>query len=295
MAVIESEITEQARFSRRIVPDERHIGQLLLRAGKLTPQAIKVVVLEQRRQGLRFGDAALRLGFVTDFDIQSALSRQYEYPYLNNGESALSTALIAAYQPFSVQAEALRALRTQLMLRWFRERNRVLAVVAARAGAGCSVLSANLAVTFAQLGKRTLLIDANLRAPRQRELFGLKADLGLSSVLAGRSSLAQAPAVVAPFDNLAVLCAGPKVPNPQELLGRTSFANVIDAAPTAFEVVIVDAPPTLDYADAQVIAARSRGCLLVARRHSTRVVDVTQAEAKLALTGASLLGSVLCD
>jgi protein-tyrosine kinase len=295
MAVIESEIRGRAPHFSRITPDDRHIGQLLLRAGKLTEQSIKVVVLEQRRQGLRFGDAALRLGFVKDVDIQYALSRQFDYPYLSNTESTLGAALIAAYQPFSAQAEALRALRTQLMLRWFRDRHCALAVVAAHSGTGCSVLAANLAVVFAQLGERTLLIDANFRAPRQHELFGLKAHLGLTSVLAGRGSLAEAPVIVSPFENLSVLCAGPSVPNPQELLGRSSFANAIETAPGAFDAVIVDAPPVLEYADAQVIAAQTGGCLLVARRHGTRVADVMRAEAKLALTGAVLLGAALCD
>ena len=295
MAVVEHEITDHSRRFRKVTAGDTHIGQLLLRAGKLTEGDIIRIVTEQHQRGTRFGDAAIRLGLVSDLDIQDALARQYQYPYSRPGESALSAALIAAHQPFGVQAEALRALRTQLMLRWFNDRSKVLAVVSPRSGAGSSILAANLAVVFAQLGERTLLIDANLRHPSQHELFGLKPQVGLAGVLAGRGQFKEASELIAPFANLSVIGAGPKVPNPQELLGRTTFSYVMETAPAAFDVVIVDTPPVLDYADAQLIAARAGGCLIVTRRHKTSVVDVKQAESQLAQTGAILLGTVICE
>jgi protein-tyrosine kinase len=295
MAVVERDIAEQARRFTRGTPDGRRIGQLLLQDGKLTERSIKVVALEQKRQGMRFGDAAVRLGLISELDVQRALSRQLEYPCVRSGESALSSALIAAYEPSSPQAEALRALRTQLMLHWFRDGNCALAVVAARSGTGSSILSANLAILMAQIGARTLLIDANLRKPRQHELFGMKPDIGLASVLAGRGAVSEALVTASPFDNLLVLCAGAAVPNPQELLGRGTFANLIETAPANFDAVIVDVPPLKDYADAQMVAARAGSCLIVARRHHTRVSDVMEARAKLAPTGATVLGAVLCD
>jgi protein-tyrosine kinase len=295
MAVVEHEITDHTRRFRNVTAGDTHIGQLLLRAGKLTESDIIRVVTEQHQRELRFGDAAVHLGLVSDLDIQDALARQYQYPYSRSGESALSAALIAAHQPFGVQAEALRALRTQLVLRWFKDRSKVLAIVSARTGAGNSILAANLAVVFAQLGERTLLIDANFRHPTQHELFGLKGDLGLATVLAGRSPFKEAAEVIVPFANLSVLCAGPKAPNPQELLGRTMFSYVIETAPAAYDVVIVDSPPVLEYADAQLIAARAGGCLVVTRRHRTTVADVRQVEAQMAHTGAILLGTAICE
>src|SRR5690606_31480932 len=84
--------------------------------------------------------------------------------------NAFSKALIAAYKPYTPQVEALRALRSQLMIHWFEHGNKALAVVAANAREGCSDLAANLAVVFSQLGERTLLIDANLRQPSPRRL-----------------------------------------------------------------------------------------------------------------------------
>jgi receptor protein-tyrosine kinase len=269
------------------------IGQLLLEAGKLTEEDIPKILQTQRQRALRFGDTACLLGLVTEKDVQYALSHQYQYCYSPSGESALSPALFTMHEPFSAQAEALRALRTQVHLRWFQDRSRALAMLSPRSGEGCSTLTANLAVVFAQLGERTLLIDANLRKPKLHHIFGDSGRVGLSGLLAGRSSLEEAVTSVAALENLSILCAGPVPPNPQELLGRVSFSYIIETLPSKYDVVIIDAPAVLDYADAQIIAARAGGCVLVTRRHSTRMADVEQSLVRLRPTGASMLGCVI--
>ena len=86
-------------------------------------------------------------------------------------QSRYGSELVAISQPYAPQVEALRVLRGQLMMRWFTDEHRSLAIVSAKAGEGCSYLAANLAVIFAQLGQRTLLVDANLRNPRQHLIF----------------------------------------------------------------------------------------------------------------------------
>jgi len=270
------------------------IGQLLLRQGKLSEEDIRHVVVAQLKHAVRFGEAALSLGLVNESDLTRALSTQYEYSYLRIGESNLSTELVAAYQPFGMQAEALRSLRTMLTLRWFNDRAKTLAIVAPRSGDGCSVIAANLAILFAQLGKLTLLIDGNFRRPRQHTLFDLRPVTGLSNLLAGRVSLKEASIPIEPFDNLWVLCTGSSPPNPQELLGRVSFSRLLQTAAASYDVVIMDAPPFMEYADAQIIAARAGGCLLLARRHLTAVVDIEKIKARLQPTGTTLLGAVIC-
>src|SRR5690606_4220829 len=102
-----------------LYPVDRSIGQILLDSGKLKPSDAERVLRLQKEKGIRFGDACLQLRLVTQQDIDSALSQQFEYPYVRPGEADLSPELIAAYHPFSEQVEALRALRTQLLLRWF--------------------------------------------------------------------------------------------------------------------------------------------------------------------------------
>ncbi len=271
------------------------LGQLLRTSGKLTDVDIGRVIVVQRQKNLRFGEAAQSLGLVSREDVEHALAQQFEYPYVRTAESGLSSLLVAAREPFGAHAEALRALRGQLTLRWFNDRCKTLAVVAARHAAGASGVAANLALAFAQLGERTLLIDANLRRPVQHELFGIARPDGLSRLLAGRSQFKQALSPIAPFASLAVLCAGAPPPNPHELVSSVGFSYLIETAPALFDVVIVDAPPLLEYPDAQVIAARAGGCLLVTRRHRTSLADVERAKQQLEPTGAALVGAVIND
>ena len=91
---------------------EASIGRLLLDMGKLTPEDAEHVLRLQKIEGLRFGDAAQKLGLITDADIRQVLSLQFDYPYLQPEQGNFDPELVAAYQPFSAQVEALRALRT---------------------------------------------------------------------------------------------------------------------------------------------------------------------------------------
>jgi chain length determinant protein tyrosine kinase EpsG len=272
---------------------DTRLGELLHGDGTLTEQDIQDIFAAQMEHGERFGEAASRLGLVSEQDVRRALARQVDFPCVAPGESALSPKLIAAYRPDSKRAEELRTLRSELVLRWFGRGNSVLAVVEARQGHGCSVLAANLAVTFAQLGERTLLIDADLRAPTQHALFGLTPKYGLVDFLKGREALDKVPIEVPGFSGLSVMCAGAPPPNPQELLGHLSFGYVIETAPAKYDVVIVDAPPILECADGQLIAARAGGAVFATRRHRTSVADAKRVKSQLEPAGALLLGAVI--
>jgi len=272
---------------------DTRLGELLHTNGTLTEQDIQDIFAAQMEHGERFGEAASRLGLVSEQDVRRALARQVDFPRVASGESALSPELIAAYRPDSKRAEQLRTLRSELVLRWFGRGNSVLAVVEARQGQGSSALAANLAVTFAQLGERTLLIDADLRAPTQHRLFGLTPKYGLVDFLKGREALDKIPTEVLGFSGLSVMCAGAPPPNPQELLGHLSFGYVIETAPAKYDVVIVDAPPTLECADAQLIAARAGGAVLATKRHRTGVADAIRVRSQLERAGAALLGAVI--
>lgn len=274
-------------------PADTRLGELLQHDGTLTEQDVREIMATQRLQGERFGEVASRLGLVKEQDVQHALARQAEFPLAVPGESTLSPELITAYQPSSARAEELRTLRSELGIRWFGKGHRALAIIEARPGDGGAVLAANLAVAFAQLGERTLLIDANLRAPSQHELFGLKSDVGLADFIRGRENLDSAAVKVPGFNCLSVMFAGALPPNPQELLGHVSFAYLMETATTKFGVVIVDTPPMLQCADAQLIAARAGGAVLATRRHETRLTDVVRIKSQLEAAGVALLGAVV--
>lgn len=270
------------------------IGRLLLKLGKISSEDTENILRTQQEQGLLFGDAALKLGLISDADIRQVLALQFNYPYLLEGQGNYSNELIAAYQPFSQKVEALRALRSQLMVRWFNDSNKSLAIVSANEGEGVSYLTANLAIMFSQLGMRTLLIDANMRDPRQHILFNLKEHRGLSDIIAGRAGL-DVVSHVEFFENLSVLGAGTTPPNPQELLNRASFTYFIDQANDQYDIVLVDTSAATFTADAQVTVSRCGGALLVSRLNHTRLSDLTEVRNQIAVTGASLVGAVIND
>ena len=271
------------------------IGTILVDTGRINLEEAEQILRLQKAQGMRFGEAAIQLGLLTDDDIQYALSHQYGYRYLRRGESRISEEMVAAYAPRSPQVEALRALRSQLMLRWFASDDgghKTLAVVGTGRGEGRSYLAANLAIVFSQLGESTLLIDADLRHGRQHQIFHLENNAGLSTVLGGRSSTA--PVLrLAELESLSVLTAGPVPPNPQELLGRDVFGKLMDKFAQMFDVVIIDTPAGSAYADAQTIAARSGGALLTVREHRTSIDTAQQFTSGLAELGVSVVGAVV--
>ena len=270
------------------------IGALLLASGKLEPDDAERVLRMQKETGIRFGEAAVRLGLVSADDVRQALARQFSYPYLQQGKGELSPRLLAAYEPFSPQAEALRAIRSQLLLRWFGRGHRALAVVGVTPDDDAALCASNLAVVFAQLGARTLLVDANLRAPRQQEAFALASRQGLSDLLAGRAGLDVIVSVPA-FADLSVMPAGTLPPNPQELLAREGFRNLHAALEGRYDVVLYDVPPYSSGADAVTVACRAGGALLVVRRHAVRVAYLARAATELAEAGCEVLGSVMVE
>jgi chain length determinant protein tyrosine kinase EpsG len=273
-------------------PRDAMIGRVLQEMGKISAEEAERVAQLQKKENLRFGDAARKLRLVGDADILQALAIQFDYPYLEAEKGELSQLLTAAYAPFSPEVEALRALRSQLVLRWFGLGRRALAVMSPNAGEGCSELAANLAIVFAQLGERTLLIDANLRRPMQQVLFHLDETRGLSDVLIGRTSIE----VIHEIDsiaNLSVLTAGTIPPNPQELLNRKSFAELMALVQERYDVVIVDTPPAILSADAQIVAARCRGALLVSRLDETPLPHVANVAEQLVMCDAQVVAAIV--
>ena len=275
----------------------RSLGAILIDSGQLKPEDAERVLQYQKEHNLRFGEAAMRLGLISEADIQYALSRQFAYAYLRKtpGEARpLSDDLVAAYQPFSPRVEQLRAIRSQLMLRWFdrAEERQVLTIVGADRADGRSCLAANLAIVFSQLGERTLLVDADMREPRQHYLFNLENQIGFSTLLAGRSR-EEAIVRITDLAGLSVLPAGPTPPNPLELLNRLNFDEFMIQAKGAYDVVIVDTPALSSGEDAAMIAVRTGAALAVARSGSTRVAAFTDLVQGLMDAGVTLVGSVL--
>jgi len=272
------------------------IGAVLVGAGRLTVLEAEQILELQREQGLRFGEAGVKLGLLTQADIDFALSRQFDYPYLVRGASKISESVVAAYEPRHPLVERLRELRTQLMLRWFDgdDARKAIAVLSAARGEGRSFVAANLAVLFSQLGRRTLLIDADLRNPIQHELFGLNNRVGLSALLSGRGgpdTIQRIPGLT----HLSVLPAGTSPPNPHELLARPVFGRLLDQLAQQVEAILIDSPATSESADAQVIAVRAGAAMIVVRKNTSRAWRVQGVSEDVSDGKATVLGAVLND
>ena len=280
---------ESARPPRR----DRRIGEILIADGKLRPEDVAAVLRRQSEQGLRFGETAVHMSLISRDDLRSAIARQYDAPHLLPGNRRVGQELVVACEPFDRTAEQVRALRTQLLIRWANEgvRRRQLAIVSPGPGEGRSYVAANLAAAFAQLGDRTLLVDCDLRRPRQHQIFDVPDRFGLSTYLAGRSDKS-AILPVPELGRLWVLPAGARPPNPQELLSRDAFGELLEDLQAEFDVVLFDTPPAGQYADAQTVAYRAGSALVLARRDHTRLADTERVISDLAETGTRLVGTV---
>lgn len=292
-----NKIAERAVKTRDMPPDRgRAIGAILIEQGRLNVEDVEEIQAFANLHGLRFGDAAIQLQRLSQLDIESAIAQQYNYPVLaRGGDSGVADDVIAGYQPQSEAVEPLRALRSQLILRWLNgTKRKVLAVTSAERGEGRSWLAANLATMFAQLGERTLLIDADMRHPRQHRLFNIDNSVGLSALLTGRAGREIARRIH-PQLRLYVLPAGVLPPNPQELLARQVFEVVVDHFAAQFSVVIVDTPAISDTADAQILAANAGSAIIMGRRNHTRQSKLLAAMDMLTQSGVNVIGSVLND
>jgi receptor protein-tyrosine kinase len=275
---------------------ERAIGAILVEAGTLTRVDVERILGEQQEKGTRFGDTGIELGLLRQEDIDFALSRQFDYPYLRRGESRVSETLVAAYEPAHPRVEALRALRSELMLRWFDQEpaRKALAVMSEARGEGRSYIAANLAIVLSQLGGRTLLIDADLRKPSQHLLFGLENRIGLSTVLSGRAG-SEAVQRIPRLDNLSLLPAGVLPPNPQELLARPMFGQLLAQLRHHLDFIILDTPPATESADAQTVAVRAGAALMVVRKNAARLWRVQAISEGVARAKTTIVGAVLND
>lgn len=270
------------------------IGKLLVDAGKLKQQDLERVFKLQREHNLRFGEAAVKLGLVSEADIQHALSYQFEYPYSPDDREGLSSDLVAAIAPNGKKAETLRSVRSQLLHRWFQLGHKTLAIGCVKKVEGASYLAANLAVLFAQLGKKTLLIDADMRQPRQHEIFNLGNSKGLSDILAGRAE-ATISCPIKAFPTLSVLASGSPPPNPAELLVRPVFGALLSSLESSYEVILIDMPPFPYISDFQAVSTKSGGVLIAARRNVSRLAALSDLKAKILRTSATVIGVVVLD
>ena len=203
--------------------------------------------------------------------------------------------LFPVEEPHSNVAEAYRLLRTSLSFFSSEGPIRIVQVTGAGAGEGKTTTAANLAVALAQAGQRVVAVSCDLRRPRLHEFFDAPNDSGLTSALAGHTSVSQLLQKVAADDGLRLLASGPTPPNPSELLGSRRAEQAIEAVADLADVVVVDCPPVLPVTDALLVSQLVDATLFVAAANLTSKRQVRRAVGLLRQSGAPIVGTVLTE
>ncbi|QYA44590.1 CpsD/CapB family tyrosine-protein kinase [Macrococcoides bohemicum] len=197
-------------------------------------------------------------------------------------------------RPKSVISEQIRTLRTNILFTSADVKIKKMLVTSSEQGEGKSTISANLAVSFAQAGYRTLLVDADLRKPTQHKIFEQMNVKGLSNLIAGQVLLEETinPNVLPGLD---LLTSGPVPPNPAELLGSLAMEDLLIKLSEMYDLVLLDTPPVLAVADSQILGNLVDGSLLVVNSEFTHRDKVVDAKNQLDKSSSKTLGIILND
>lgn len=200
--------------------------------------------------------------------------------------------LITLLNPNSPISEQYRTVRTNLQFAVAGDQPlRSMTVVSSGPGEGKSTSAANLAVVFAQAGRKVLLVDADMRKATVHKTFGLSNEMGLSNLVSGQqaaSSVIQATDV----NNLSIITSGPTPPNPAELLNSRRMNVLMEELYQTFDLIIFDLPPVMTVADGLIMASKTDGTVLVIREGVTRKDSVLEAKSRLLQAKARILGVI---
>lgn len=200
--------------------------------------------------------------------------------------------LISLLNPSSPVSEVYKTLRTNIQFSSFESKLQVFMVTSSVKGEGKTTTISNLAVAYAQEGKRVLLIDCDLRSPSVHEVFSQKNGAGLSSILAGQHSWQEIVRDTA-ADTLSLLTSGPIPPNPSELLGSKRMRDLLEELRSHFDIIFLDAPPVLAVTDSLVLSGLCDGVLLVVQAGKVDKELVKKTTASLTHVNARMIGTVL--
>ncbi len=298
----------------RVDISDEEISEALTALWRLSPESVDRVLDTMRIKHMSFIDAATYTGVVTAKEaeeavawvrnrasasqsnvIETALNRQErsrQTPVKVGEQVRPDRQLILAHDPYNDRSERIRALRTELLLLLSdNNHSNTIAVLSPGTGEGRSQLAAELAIAFSQLGRRTLLVDGDLRHPCQQVLFGATDQWGFAQALA----FGEHPPLytVEGLPHLWLLTAGPLVPNPLELLSSQRMERLVNDWRYQYDFVIIDTPPSSQYADGLAIATVAGYVLMLSRAQHTPFSAMKDLLRRLSTTQSRVLGAVL--
>lgn len=236
------------------------------------------------------------LGIIPEISSRETISRRFS---TNGGgeretveDETVASRLITHLDPKSPVSEAYRTLRTNIQFQKLKNKESALMVTSSAPKEGKSTTIANLAITMAQMGSKTLLVDTDLRRPVIHSVFNLNKDRGITNFLLGKMSFGE---IVKPtmVDNLSVVTSGPLPPNPSELLASEEMDEFIEQARSHFDVVLFDSPPVIAVTDAAILSTKVDGLILVVKAHQTQKTAIARAKNLLDNVKANVVGCLL--
>lgn len=210
----------------------------------------------------------------------------------NKTKRLMPRKLVARTNPHSIAAEQYRTIRTNINFSTLDIDSKVILFTSAAKEEGKSTTAANMAIVFAETGKKVLLIDADMRRPTLYRTFQLGNNTGLSNLLLRKGSLKQS-VKVSGIANLDLLMSGQIPPNPAELLESDALDELMAEMRESYDYILFDSPPILSVTDSKILANRCDGTVLVVNTGKSEKISVEKARDSLATAKALILGVVL--
>ncbi|MDW3990625.1 polysaccharide biosynthesis tyrosine autokinase [Staphylococcus saprophyticus] len=195
-------------------------------------------------------------------------------------------------KPKSTVSEKFRGIRSNIMFSSAEKEIQSLLITSEKPSSGKSIISANIAVTYAQAGYKTLIIDGDMRKPTQHYIFDLPNNSGLSNLIVNKATYTESIKETK-VQNLSILTAGPTPPNPSELIASTQFDEIYNELLSDYDFIVVDTPPVNTVTDAQVYAQTIQNCALVIDVEKNNKNEVKKAKDLINKAGGKLLGAIL--
>jgi tyrosine-protein kinase Etk/Wzc len=246
-------------------------------------------------------DLLERMGFpilaiIPEISSKEIVARKFSANGSNNKEIGESetylSRLITHIDPRSPISEAYRTLRTNIQFQKLRNKETTLMVTSSAPKEGKSTTIANLAITMAQMGSKTLLVDTDLRRPVIHTVFNLNKDKGVTNFLMGKMTFNE---IVKPtmVENLSVVTSGPLPPNPSEMLSSEEMEEFVEKSRNNFDLILFDSPPIIAVTDAAILSTKLDGIILVVKAHQTQKTAVERAKNLLDNVNANIVGCLL--
>ena len=281
-----------ASFAKKVSPNALVVFPISAFAGLLIGLSLAYLAEMSDKSFRTPAEIRRRLGLPVIGHIPFFVPDEKAQKQIAAGEPCIDPMLCTHYASNSVSAEAYRSIRTAIYFNTQGIGHQVIQVTSPNMADGKSTLATNLAVSIAQSGKKTILIDGDCRRPRIHKIFNVPHDTGLASVIAGQSDLATAIRPTA-VPNLAVLPCGPRPANPAELLTSPRFKELLDIIRAQYDYVLIDTPPLLVVTDPCVVAPRVDGVLMAIRVTKNGRPFAERAKEILNSLGAHVLGVVV--